>query len=190
MQPNEWTPEQRFGSMVLESRRALGISQKDLSEGLASEGLVLDNSAISRIEKGTRALRLSEAIVLARVLRFSLADFEEAVPPKEDFDRRHGTVKAALSSAHSSLTNAADELNGLAFVAEGHPEVLDGLWSVEPVTDAIELMDYLVQEWDENFLHSALGARFETEALRDAVRRVLSAVARSAVEEYAGPDDE
>lgn len=190
MQSNEWTPEQRFGSMVLESRRALGISQKDLSDALASQGLVLDNSAISRIEKGTRALRLSEAIVIARVLRFSLADFEEAVPPAEDFARRRTSTDDALNIAHRALTNAADELSGLAFVAEGHPEVLLEVTGDEPPSDAVELMDRLVQEWHANFLHTALGTRFGSEELRDAVRRVLSAVATTAVDDFAGPDDE
>lgn len=190
MQSNEWTPEQRFGSMVFESRRALGISQKELSDGLATQGLVLDNSAISRIEKGTRALRLSEAIVLARVLRFSLADFEEAVPPAEDFARRRKSVDDALHTAHTALTNAADELSGLAFVVDGHPEVTTELTSERPPNNAVELMDFLVQEWRSNFMHNALGTRFETEELRDAARRVLNTIATSAVDDFAGPHDE
>jgi transcriptional regulator with XRE-family HTH domain len=190
MHANEWTPEQRFGSMVFESRRALGISQKELSDGLASLGLMLDNSAISRIEKGTRALRLGEAIVIARALRFSLADFEEAVPPAEDFARRQKSTKDALDLAYRALIVAADELSGLAFVAEGHPEVLRELALDEPPTDAVALMDHLVQEWQSNFMHIALGTRFDSEALRDAVRQVLNEVARSAVDDFVGPDDE
>lgn len=190
MQSNEWTPEQRFGSMVFESRRALGMSQKELSDELVTQGLMLDNSAVSRIEKGTRALRLSEAIVIARVLRFSLADFEEAVPPAEDFARRRKSTEDALHIAHSALTVAADELNGLAFVAEGHPEVLQELTFDEPPASAVQLMDHLVQEWHSNFVHSALGTRLPSEELRDAVRRVLGAVTETAVDEFAGPDDE
>jgi transcriptional regulator with XRE-family HTH domain len=189
MQTNQWTPESRFGAMVLESRRALGISQKELSAGLAELGLPLDDSAISRIEKGTRSLRLSEAIIIAKALRFSLADFEESVPPRDDFERREKSVSAALSSAHDALVNAADELNGLAFVAEGHPEVLDGIKGDEPVTDSIELLDHLVRGWRSNFMHAAMATRFESEALRDAVRRLLEAVTASAVDDYVGPDD-
>ncbi|MFJ4220625.1 helix-turn-helix domain-containing protein [Curtobacterium luteum] len=176
--------------MVLESRRALGVSQKELSDALAKEGLILDNSAISRIEKGTRALRLSEAIVLARVLRFSLAEFEEAVPPAEDFARRRKSTDDALEIAHRALTVAADELSGLAFVVEGHPEVLRDVTFDDQPAGAVELMDFLVQKWHSNFMHNALGTRFESEELRDAVRRVLHAVATTAVDEYAGPDDE
>lgn len=189
MQSNDWTAEQRFGAMVLDSRRALGMSQKDLSEHLAEQGLALDNSAISRVEKGTRALRLSEAIAFAKVLRFSLAEFEDAVPPVEDFGRREKRVDAALRGAQEALFNAASELDGLAFVADAHPEVLETLWSTAPVLSGVDLMDYKVREWNDNFINKALGYRFDSIELRDAVRRVLDAVNSSAVDDYVGPDE-
>jgi transcriptional regulator with XRE-family HTH domain len=189
MQNNEWTPEQRFGSMVLSSRQALGMSQKDVSTLLTNEGLAIDNSAVSRIEKGTRALRLGEAIAIARALGFSLADFEDAVPPTDDFKRREERVDNALNAAHNALILAADELNGLTFVAELYPEVLAGLPSPNPVTDARGLLSWKVREWENNFMHYAVGAQFESEALRDGVREVLSAVTASAVASYVGPID-
>jgi transcriptional regulator with XRE-family HTH domain len=190
MQNNEWTSEQRFGSMVLSSRQALGMSQKDVSTLLSREGLALDTSAVSRIEKGTRALRLSEAITIARALGFSLADFEDAVPPADDFKRREERVDNALRSAHQSLIWAAEEMDGLAFVAELYPEVLAGVPSPEPVRDARELLRWKAREWQNNFIVNALGAQFETKELRDGVREVISAVATSAVVTYVGPRDD
>jgi transcriptional regulator with XRE-family HTH domain len=189
MQNNEWTAEQRFGSMVLSSRQAHGMSQKDVSSLLSKAGLALDTSAVSRIEKGTRALRLSEAIAIARELGFSLADFEDAVPPVDDFRRREERVDNALNAAHSSLILAADELNGLTFVAELYPEVLASLPSPDPVTDARGLLRWKVLEWEGNLMHNALGAQFESEEIRDGVRDVLFTVTASAVDSYVGPID-
>ncbi|MBT1676786.1 helix-turn-helix domain-containing protein [Curtobacterium aurantiacum] len=189
MQSNEWTAEQRFGSMVLSNRKALGMSQKDLSEHLADAGLILDNSAVSRIEKGTRALRLGESIVIARVLGFSLADFEDSVPPAEDFKRREATVDNALGKAHKSLVFAAEELDGLAFIAELHPEVLRDVPSPKPITSTQEFLQWKVREWHEKFIYDALGARFETAELRDGVRELLTTVATSAVDSFVGPMD-
>jgi transcriptional regulator with XRE-family HTH domain len=189
VQNNEWTAEQRFGSMVLSSRQALGMSQKDVSTLLANEGLTLDNSAVSRIEKGARALRLGEAIAIARALGFSLADFEDAVPPADDFKRREERVDNALRAAHQSLILAADEMNGLTFVAELYPEVLVGLPSLEPVTNAQDLLRWKVREWKDNMVLNAIGAQFETKELRDGVLEVLSTVATSAVDSYVGPID-
>jgi transcriptional regulator with XRE-family HTH domain len=189
MQSNEWTAEQRFGAMVLDSRRSLGMSQKDLSEQLSEHGLALDNSAISRVEKGTRALRLSEAIAFAKVLRFSLAEFEDAVPPAEDFGRREKRVHAAMREAQEALFNVASELDGLAFVADAHPEVLETVWPAAPVLNGVDLMAHKAKEWEENFVIQALGYRFESVELRDAVRRVLDSITSSAVDDFVGPEE-
>ena len=64
--------EQDFGRRVNELRTQLGLSQKDLAGKLTDAGMPVDTSAVSRIEKGARALRLAEAITLARVLGVKL----------------------------------------------------------------------------------------------------------------------
>lgn len=64
--------ESVFGRSMREARLRRGYSQKDLAEALAASDLDLDASAISRMEKGTRALRLSEAIAVCDVLSTTL----------------------------------------------------------------------------------------------------------------------
>lgn len=66
------TTEQTFGRAVNGTRSSKGWSQRELAERLSSAGIEVDASAVSRIEKGTRALRLSEAVVIAKVLGQSL----------------------------------------------------------------------------------------------------------------------
>ncbi|OBG18340.1 hypothetical protein A5768_31840 [Mycolicibacterium fortuitum] len=59
--------EAGFGERVRDARQERKWSQKQLAEKLA-----LDASAISRLEQGTRAIRLGEAALIARVLDVDL----------------------------------------------------------------------------------------------------------------------
>lgn len=49
------------------------LSQKQLAEELTKRGFRVDAPAVSRIEKGSRAVRLSEALIIADVLDVELA---------------------------------------------------------------------------------------------------------------------
>ena len=60
--------EPAFGRWVKDVRKRAQRSQTDVSEGLAARGIMLDASAISRIESGDRSVRLSEAVAIAAVL--------------------------------------------------------------------------------------------------------------------------
>ena len=77
--------DRAFGAEMAETRKRRGLSQRDLIERLAERGLRLDVPAISRIETGTRAVRLWEAITIVSVLDMSLdgliprTDLEEAM---------------------------------------------------------------------------------------------------------------
>lgn len=73
------TTEQAFGQAVHAHRVQKGWSQRELAERLESAGVGVDASAVSRIEKGTRAVRLSEAVILAQVLDVPLETL--LVPP-------------------------------------------------------------------------------------------------------------
>jgi transcriptional regulator with XRE-family HTH domain len=62
--------EQLFGERVRELRLERDLSQRELAERLV--GLNLDPTAITRIEKGRRALRLGEALAIAAALDTSV----------------------------------------------------------------------------------------------------------------------
>lgn len=63
--------EQDFGKWVRARRKAKRMSQADLGK---RSGLALDASAISRIESGTRSVRLSEAVAIKQVFGYSTVD--------------------------------------------------------------------------------------------------------------------
>jgi len=177
MQFNEPAIEKRFGDEVLEGRRLQRVSQKQLAEILRQRGLPLDASAISRIEKGTRVIRLSEASVIADVLGFSLADVEHARNPRDDFERTEKALDGSLDALLKDAYEAAMHVNALAYLAQRNQTVLT--FDVEKVR----------QSWETNFIARSIGTRFETAELRDATRALLTAVAAMGVDDYIGVDD-
>lgn len=63
-----------FAGRLRHERRAQGMSQADFAERLADLlGSAVDPSAITRIEKGDRAVRLDEAVFSAEILGMPLA---------------------------------------------------------------------------------------------------------------------
>jgi len=71
-EPGERTVTTQFGDLMRDRREELGWSQRQLAEALHTVDLRLDPSAITRIERGTRDVKLSEAIAIATILGFSL----------------------------------------------------------------------------------------------------------------------
>jgi transcriptional regulator with XRE-family HTH domain len=184
MQNNQVPIENRFGEEVLEVRRVGRMSQKDLSELLAQRGLMLDASAISRIEKGARAIRLSEAAVIAEVLGFSLSDVEHPRDPKDDFVRLRLSAEAALSAMHENSLQVADALLELTWLLERQPQLLKTLgneFSAIP-TNPTEYMEWARAEWlGKYWIATTIGTEFETSELREAVLTIIRDVASTGV---------
>jgi transcriptional regulator with XRE-family HTH domain len=69
-------PEQVFAAVLRASREQQGLSQSTLAEKVG-----LDPTAITKIEKGNRSIRLNLAVAISHVLGKSLADMlnEETV---------------------------------------------------------------------------------------------------------------
>jgi len=191
MQSNDTPIENRFGEEVLESRRLQRLSQKDLAELLRQRGLVLDASAISRIEKGARAIRLSEAAVIADVLGFSLSDVEHPRDPMDDFARHRKSIDAGIEAAfHSSLEVAGDVIE-LGWLVERDPQVLQSVKdeSGSSPTNITEYVKTLEAEWlRPTNIASTIGYNFESSELRDAVVSLIRTVTSFAVGE--GTDGE
>ncbi|MBB5618440.1 helix-turn-helix domain-containing protein [Microcella frigidaquae] len=61
-----------FAQNVARYRAARGWTQRELAEALSSRGMPVDSTAVSRIENGTRDVRLSEALLIADALSVDL----------------------------------------------------------------------------------------------------------------------
>ena len=60
------SPETVFANQLRAERRRLGLSQADVAEILSKKlATQVDKSALARMERGERGIRLNEAIALA-----------------------------------------------------------------------------------------------------------------------------
>ncbi|QSE90302.1 helix-turn-helix transcriptional regulator [Rhodococcus pseudokoreensis] len=75
--------DQEVGNKIVELRESLGMTQGQLAEQLRSRGLGWSQGTLSKVETGQRSVRLTEAPVVALVLRVridELAGIEDARP--------------------------------------------------------------------------------------------------------------
>ena len=103
--PAEDAPEgvnAQFGDLMKTAREARGWSQRQLAELLAAVDLKLDPSAITRIERGSRDVKLSEAIAIAGVLEFRLDELSFS-PAKDFLMREYSQVEMTIRARRAIL---------------------------------------------------------------------------------------
>jgi transcriptional regulator with XRE-family HTH domain len=106
-----------FGNAVRKRRAALGISQRGFSELLMEKtGVKLDPSAVTRIERGQRELKLSEALAIATVLDVKVDTLTRHIEPAES----PGLIEVRdayqqLRNAHATVLAQIEALYGAAY---------------------------------------------------------------------------
>ena len=122
------TPDEQFGQAVASNRAALRMSQRDLANALTQAGMKVDAPAVSRIEKGQRAVRLAEALKIASVLGRSLADL---VGPEMSIKERIGAAFSNVEWRGTQLAGSAarftEEILNTADLLEEDPSLLESL---------------------------------------------------------------
>lgn len=121
-------PDKAFGITVARWRKTMDLTQKQFAERLTGLGMKVDAAAVSRIESGTRSVRISEAALIAKALETDFASlarvfgtsperevssaFREAemsrallVDPITEFARTH-TMLETMIVEYPSLTAA------------------------------------------------------------------------------------
>ena len=183
MQYYESPIENRFGEAVLDGRHRQGLSQKAMADLLTERGLAVDASAISRIEKGARAIRLSEAAIIAVVLGFSLADIERPRDPQDDLARLKKSIEAGLSASYEGAYQVATAMDEMVWVLGNEPQLLESLGDFgSTLTSFSQYVKSVEDAWyEKNILASALGYAFESIEVRDAVNALIRNVAGRAV---------
>lgn len=95
----------------------------------------LDPSAITRIERGTRDIKLAEAVVIANVLDFSLGEFSYS--PDDHFRAREFSLIAAAIRARKALLDAVRSIDR--WVNNTDPETEQRLIQKRGLTDVVDL---------------------------------------------------
>lgn len=128
------TPEQQFGARVRELREQREMTQAGLAQVLESRGIRLDPSAIARLEKGQRSIRLDEAVAIGTVLDMTVDELlRPALPPEEqirqaaEYARRSEWRALAAVSEHDGAVERLHRLRERAGAEGGdddgeHPE--------------------------------------------------------------------
>lgn len=106
-----------------ELREARGLSQASLAELLAGvHDIKLDGTAITRMERGGRTIRLSEAAAIAALFSVTLDQMLSPALPVEEALRRaedhYAQAKAVAEAATLESVLAEDRVNRLAEIAQ------------------------------------------------------------------------
>ncbi len=96
-----------FGDALRRAREERRWSQRRLAEEIARYGVKLDASAITRIERGTREVKLREANAIARCMHLLLDDLVES-PEHDPYDRFMRTHIAAIECAMRARAQLAE----------------------------------------------------------------------------------
>lgn len=114
--------EAQFAILVRQAREARQISQAKLAELLqAFHGIRLDPTAITRLERGDRGIRLNEAAALADVLDITLFDRIKPRPPTVSAVEGATPVNAGPVEPHQGSDREPVNSRPLTVVAPGQP---------------------------------------------------------------------
>lgn len=98
------TPEELFADRLRELRQAAGMSQAAFADRLSEVlGRAIYPSAITRIEKGDRSVRLDEAVAAARALDVPLGSLVSDKDPVDvELDQLRGRLREQEARAHEA----------------------------------------------------------------------------------------
>ena len=175
--------ENRFGEAVLNGRHRQGLSQKAMADLLTERGLAVDASAISRIEKGARAIRLSEAAIIADVLGFSLADLERTRDPQDDLARLQKSIEAGLNASYLGAYQVSTAMDEMDWILSNQPQLLESLGDFGSTpTSFSQYVNSVEDAWNKNhILARGTGYAFESIEVREAVSSLIRNVALTAI---------
>lgn len=102
--------ERDFGEKVKQWRNNCGWSQEQVAAGLRHLGFDMHQTTVAKIERGTRPLRVAEAVALAHVFRVpALAIFEGDGPEGQPEDI--ATLQRQLARAKESAERRREEID-------------------------------------------------------------------------------
>lgn len=178
----EQTFNRTFGDRVRDAREALKWSQRKLAEELDKIGVKLDPSAVTRIERGTREVKLREAAAVAAVLKVPIQDLAPppALSPLAQFEsclelgsEQGGVARQALASMSVFYAMAIH-------LVSNYP---DSLMKELGVQNNSDLFDALVEATTRNVSKAPVAIATQTEEAELLTRIVNATVSNLIVVE-------
>jgi transcriptional regulator with XRE-family HTH domain len=110
-----------FADRAKAARLRAGLTQQQLSDRLRTESeVLLDTSAITRIEAGQREPRLGEALAIARVLEFGLNN----LVPRADLDFYMSDVERLMDESRATLVKLLRSVDPVVDFVRQNPDCL------------------------------------------------------------------
>jgi transcriptional regulator with XRE-family HTH domain len=131
MQHREGDPESVdgiFGFLVTSFRNGKGLTQRQFAEKLTELGMKVDASAVSRIEKGERSVRLPEAMIIAEALDVeinSLVHYSRS--PSQEFRSARREANGSLHELQEAISKMYFHIWEVYCKLEKRPELLSTL---------------------------------------------------------------
>lgn len=113
--------DEAAGAVVQRIRTEAGLSQADLAEKVAGAGVSMHQQTVAKIERGTRPLRLEEALAIAEATGNEIWVFETDNQPRDiaaqrvvaDADDARRKAEAAIDHYGRSLLKAVTVLQSM-----------------------------------------------------------------------------
>jgi transcriptional regulator with XRE-family HTH domain len=116
--------ESEFGQNVRTHREEWEWSQREFATRLTAFGMSVDASAVSRLEKGTRAVRLGEASIIADVLQVELDELLSGDDsPRRVFSAERNFANRSMNEARSALSDMIQSFLQVADLVDKHPDL-------------------------------------------------------------------
>lgn len=115
MQTNAPDVRSTFASRVRQVREGQGWSQEELARRLSEVGLRLDPTAITRLERGERSVRVEEAVAVAQTLGVPLDELLQSsgrvgLEQASSLMKRYGALSVTLTKAQEELDYVREQL--------------------------------------------------------------------------------
>lgn len=185
--------EKSIGESISAVRKMKKLTQKAFAEKLTDQGLSVDASAISRMEKGERALRIAECLVVAEVLEVDLSFLLRGIQTpaqelKEIREFADFSMRSMAEPFHDWLTNLLHVKWGL----ENDHELVSGV--AEELHSPADYLPWVASRiselkwtYDYDSAESHVMARDQSEV--DLLISCVTAYATSRITADEGPDN-
>jgi transcriptional regulator with XRE-family HTH domain len=120
--------EESVGEAIAAYRAGRGVTQRQLAADLTAAGMPVDASAVSRIEKGTRSIRLTEAITIANILDVDLDLLVDGVrTPNEELKRVRRNTDVFMSHLDEPFMLFMSGVLETKWLLEANPQLVESL---------------------------------------------------------------
>nr|WP_167405792.1 helix-turn-helix transcriptional regulator [Sphaerisporangium cinnabarinum] len=142
-------PDRRVGRNIRTRREELELTQKQVADALRARGWKIDTTALTRIENGSRSIRVAQLYLLADVL-----DMRPEAILSSDVGRLSGLRDEAHRALFASRQKAVEAIQALREITTMSLTSEDGaLLLQESGLEGVDPMEYLanvrsrVEEW-------------------------------------------